>query len=92
LTTKSPVATLTMGITAMEQRLIRPEVLCQSALSKSLKRRINIHKRYLDYYRVVTPLKNREWMASFVAMIQYPYFFIEFTKRLPQIVARRLPY
>lgn len=53
-----------------------------------------IHKResqkWLDYYRVIKPLKQRKLSTAMVAMVTNPRFFQHLSSQIPKIFQRRL--
>lgn len=47
-------------------------------------------QRWLDYYRVVEPLKQGKISAAVIAMAQNPKFFQHLSSQIPKVVKRRL--
>lgn len=69
-----------------------PEVQNNAKLSEALHLNLKSYRRGRDYYRVVEPLKQRNWKKAFGQMLRHPLFFSEFFKKLHQIVKRRWDY
>jgi succinoglycan biosynthesis protein ExoO len=44
------------------------------------------------YYRVLEPLKSRQWMKAIQNMVSNPGFFVQFVQNVPAILSRRYNY
>ena len=49
----------------------------------------NESQKWLDYYRVVEPLKQGEFSTAVIAMLTKPKFFQHFSSQIPKIIKRR---
>ncbi|QIR40916.1 glycosyltransferase [Tolypothrix sp. PCC 7910] len=65
---------------------------CHPNLAQALSKKLKISQKYLDYYRVVTALKKRQYLNFFRQITSNPYFFIHVIFRLPGIIKRRIQY
>ncbi|MTJ08765.1 glycosyltransferase family 2 protein [Anabaena sp. UHCC 0204] len=64
----------------------------QPRLYNALCRNYTAFKRYLSYYSVVEPLKEKKWLNALKEMLKNPYFFIHFFIQLPLILNRRIQF
>lgn len=62
----------------------------QPRLYNALSRNYTAFKKYLCYYSVVEPLKEKKWLTALKEMLKNPYFFIHLLLRIPGIVNRRI--
>jgi succinoglycan biosynthesis protein ExoO len=61
-------------------------------LRDALCRNLSILKENRSYYKVVQPLKNKNYLQAIMEMMQHPSFFVQIVHRLKSILYRRLRY
>jgi succinoglycan biosynthesis protein ExoO len=72
----------------MEQEVVKNNPALMLALSYNLA----CYKKYLAYFKVVVPIKQRKWLTALREIIKNPYFFPVFISRLNNIIKRRMQY
>ncbi|HEY9708746.1 MAG TPA: glycosyltransferase family 2 protein [Oculatellaceae cyanobacterium] len=53
---------------------------------------LEIFKGYLSYYRVVEPIKAKQWSKALIELARNSGFWVYFLKRIPGIITRRIEY
>ncbi|GAB4141391.1 MAG: hypothetical protein Fur0046_17350 [Cyanobacteria bacterium J069] len=92
LVKQSKVARLEGYCRAAESFLRQDQVKCNPRLVRSLSHNLTVFKRNRAYYRVVEPLKQKQYLQSVLAMIRNPYFFAHFVGQIGSILKRRWHY
>lgn len=77
---------------ATEKFMQRPAVQQNPVLLAALTQHLARFRRYRNYYRVVEPLKQRQYRSAWGAMLDHPYFFIHFLLHIPSIAERWVQY
>ena len=70
--------------------LARPEVQARPCLADAIRRNLRLFKRSRAYYRVVEPIKRRQYGPAMLAAIANPMFFVYSCSRMPGAIARRI--
>lgn len=90
LMTKSQVNRLSQAVAAANERIKQPDFRAVPKLNDAFQTNLITYKQNLAYYRVVDPLKNRQWGLTLKALIQNPYFWVRFAQRVPQSLIVRI--
>lgn len=61
-------------------------------LASALYENLNIFKGYLSYYRVVEPIKAKQWSEALIQSAKNSGFWMYLLKRIPGIINRRIEY
>jgi succinoglycan biosynthesis protein ExoO len=64
--------------------------IAQPQLARALSANYRVFKRYLSYYRVAEPLKEKKWLKALKEMLYNPYFFLHLCLNIPSIINRRI--
>lgn len=92
LVKQSKIARLDGYCRAAQSFLQKDKVKSNPRLVRSLSNNLAVFKRNRAYYRVVEPLKQKQFFKALLATIQNPYFFVHFAGQLSNILQRRWRY
>ncbi|MEA5602290.1 glycosyltransferase family 2 protein [Nostoc sp. UHCC 0252] len=72
----------------MQQEVVKKN----PALMKALYNNLETYKKYLTYFQVVTPIKQKKWVTVLAEIWKNPYFFSDFIPQFRNIISRRIQY
>lgn len=61
-------------------------------LGRALSKNLIVFQRYLSYYRVIEPIKSKQWLTALIQLFMNPGFWSNFIRRIPGILQRRIAY
>ncbi|MEH2157133.1 glycosyltransferase family 2 protein [Nostoc sp.] len=72
----------------MEQEVVKKN----PALIRALSYNLTVYNKNLDYFKVVMPIKEGEWLTVLTEIRKNPYFIFDFISRFKNIIERRIQY
>jgi succinoglycan biosynthesis protein ExoO len=92
LVTQSQLERLNQYYRATVHFLEQESVQKNFELVRVLSENLTIFEKNRAYYRVVEPLKKRAWLAAFTEIIRNPCWVVDFIRKIPSILTRRISY
>lgn len=92
LVTNSEVKRLEQACSASQYFLQQEIIQKNPELMRSLSKRLALLEQTKPYFRVIDPLKQRQWTEALMQMIRNPYFFVHFITQIPRMWSRRVNY
>ncbi|WP_448602716.1 glycosyltransferase family 2 protein [Thermoleptolyngbya sp.] len=92
LVKQSKIARLDGYCRAAQSFLKKEKVRSNPRLVQALSHNLAVFQRNRAYYRVVEPLKQKQYRKALLAAVRNPYFFIHFAGQLGNILQRRWSY
>jgi succinoglycan biosynthesis protein ExoO len=77
---------------ATQNFMQRPITQQNPALVEALAKKLKQFERIRAYYRVVEPLKQKQYAEAFIAAFRHPYFFVHSLMQFPSVIHRRIQY
>lgn len=87
------ITSLTQNCQATRAFLEKEQIFRKSPrLADALSANYQVLKRYLAYYHVIEPLKNKKFLTALKEIVYNPYFFVHLYLNISGIINRRLQF
>ncbi|HYW21787.1 MAG TPA: glycosyltransferase family 2 protein [Nodularia sp. (in: cyanobacteria)] len=89
----SPKKTLELSCNKTREFMAKEDTVNRNPnLAKALFKKLTICQQYLAYYRVIEPIKKKQYLQFLIQLLQNPYFFVHLIFNIPGIISRRIKY